>query len=293
MLIMKHAYLILAHNQPKLLQKLLACLDDENNDIYIHIDKKNKDIDISSLSGICTRSIVTVIKKYKVQWGSMSIVKAELALLKLSVPYNYDFYHFISGVDYPIKSQKYIQDFYEQNKGKNFLMFCTDEMNEYHKTRYMYYYFGVKRHNNTFTEFFYNIFNKLSLFTQKRLKIDRNKGDIKSYYGSQWCDITNNFATYLVANEKVIFKRFNHTYIPDESVFHSMLVYGGFLNTLYSDKKISNDANMREIDWERGSPYTFKEEDYNMLINSNHLFARKFDYEKHPEIIDKLTDYIK
>ena len=37
---MKHAYLILAHNEFWLLQTLIGCLDDPRNDIYVHIDQK-------------------------------------------------------------------------------------------------------------------------------------------------------------------------------------------------------------------------------------------------------------
>ena len=36
----RHAYLIMAHNQWELLAQLLATLDDERNDIYLHVDKK-------------------------------------------------------------------------------------------------------------------------------------------------------------------------------------------------------------------------------------------------------------
>ena len=36
----KHAYLIMVHNQPDLLKKLVTLLDDERNDIYIHADIK-------------------------------------------------------------------------------------------------------------------------------------------------------------------------------------------------------------------------------------------------------------
>ena len=38
----KHAYLIIAHNNFYILKKLIALIDDERNDIYIHIDKKTK-----------------------------------------------------------------------------------------------------------------------------------------------------------------------------------------------------------------------------------------------------------
>lgn len=36
---MKHAYLILAHGDFALLQCLVSALDDERNDLYVHVDK--------------------------------------------------------------------------------------------------------------------------------------------------------------------------------------------------------------------------------------------------------------
>ena len=49
----KHAYLIMAHNNFGILEKLLMLLDDQRNDIYIHIDKKVKDFDFHYFSYIC------------------------------------------------------------------------------------------------------------------------------------------------------------------------------------------------------------------------------------------------
>lgn len=37
---MKFAYLIMAHNNPSQLEVLLKLLDNSENDIYLHIDKK-------------------------------------------------------------------------------------------------------------------------------------------------------------------------------------------------------------------------------------------------------------
>ena len=37
---MKHAYLIIAHNEFEILKRLIQALDDERNDIYIHFDRK-------------------------------------------------------------------------------------------------------------------------------------------------------------------------------------------------------------------------------------------------------------
>ena len=39
---MKHAYLILAHNEFVILERLIQSIDDERNDIYIHFDGKLK-----------------------------------------------------------------------------------------------------------------------------------------------------------------------------------------------------------------------------------------------------------
>ena len=38
----RHAYMIMAHHRPDLLQHLLDALDDERNVIIVHIDKKSR-----------------------------------------------------------------------------------------------------------------------------------------------------------------------------------------------------------------------------------------------------------
>lgn len=37
---MRHAYCIIAHSNPQQLWHLIDLLDDERNDIYIHVDQK-------------------------------------------------------------------------------------------------------------------------------------------------------------------------------------------------------------------------------------------------------------
>ena len=40
----KHAYLIIAHNEPEVLRTLLAMLDDVRNDIFVHIDRRARSV---------------------------------------------------------------------------------------------------------------------------------------------------------------------------------------------------------------------------------------------------------
>ena len=46
----------------------------------------------------------------------------------------------------------------------------------------------------------------------------------------------------------------------------------------------------RFIDWNRGQPYTFKLEDFDLIMNSGCFFARKFSSKVDKNIIDKIYE---
>ena len=48
---MKHAYLILAHHEPEVLQLLLTALDDARNDIFLHMIAARRGFLLASRSG--------------------------------------------------------------------------------------------------------------------------------------------------------------------------------------------------------------------------------------------------
>ena len=56
---MKHAYLIIAHNNFYILEKLIKLIDDKRNDIYIHIDKKIRNFDFDYYNKFSYCSIPT------------------------------------------------------------------------------------------------------------------------------------------------------------------------------------------------------------------------------------------
>ena len=117
----KHAYLILAHCRPRQLRTLISLLDDPRNDIYIHIDRKAP-FGAKALEGCCVHSRVHFIEpRISVHWGGVSVMRAELALLKAAVPGHYAFYHLLSGQDLPIKSQKEMFAFFDARPDREFL----------------------------------------------------------------------------------------------------------------------------------------------------------------------------
>ena len=50
---------------------------------------------------------------------------------------------------------------------------------------------------------------------------------------------------------------------------------------------------MHKVDWNRGNPYIYRIDDYDELIHSKCMFARKFDSNVDKKIIDKLYSYVK
>ena len=134
---MKHAFLIIAHNLFDQLQILLNILDDERNDIYVHIDKK-----ISKIPSLVTsKSNLFISQKIDVRWGSRSQIEVELYLFEKAYlsNTNYSYYHLLSGVDLPIKNNDYIHSFFSQHMGYEFVGIChtnddffINRINRYH-----------------------------------------------------------------------------------------------------------------------------------------------------------------
>ena len=50
-------------------------------------------------------------------------------------------------------------------------------------------------------------------------------------------------------------------------------------------------GHMRLIDWRRGNPYVWRDEDYDELIHSDRIFARKFS-SKYMGIVRMITDAV-
>lgn len=79
----KHAYLIMAHNNFYILEKLLHLLDDPRNDIYVHIDKKVSEFDFVHYKNICEKAtVIYPSKRINVHWGTQSQVITELLLYR-------------------------------------------------------------------------------------------------------------------------------------------------------------------------------------------------------------------
>ncbi|MBS6628328.1 MAG: glycosyl transferase [Clostridiales bacterium] len=285
-----HAYLIIAHHYFDLLKQLLAALDDPRNDIYIHVDKKAASFSSEDLTRVCQNSQVTFVNRYSILWGGYSMVQAEYALLSsaLQSGKNYTYYHLLSGVDIPLVNQNDMHDFFDAHQGKEFVSFAPAEMNPTELARVQYYHFFPGRRN-----LFNRLLTKGESVLQHFLGVNRLRGRTV-YRGGQWFSITAEFAAYLLAHKKDVDKNFRHTLIPDEFFVQTLLAGSPFRKRLYYDHFDDNVlSSMRLTDWKRGNPYTFTNADYDMIVDSGCLFARKFSPEVDPTIIERLYARLK
>lgn len=283
-----HAYLIIAHDQFDLLEKLLECIDDERNDIYLHVDSKAP-FEPERIEKLVRNSRIEFIPRIHIKWGGFNMVKCEYMLLEAALESgrNYDYVHLLSGADLPLKNQDAIHRFFDENQGKEFVHFASAAPTETVLGRVRYYHFASGRRN-----FFNRFVTRSENVLQRALGVDRIK-DLKVQRGSQWFSVTGDFAKYLVSQKSFVFKQFKNTVIPDEFFVQTVMINSDFAENLYS-KSFDDDhaACMRCIDWTRGHPYTFKSEDYDELMNSGCLFARKFSMLEDKKIVKRIISTV-
>lgn len=293
----RHAYLIMAHSNFDYLKTLIKSLDDPRNDIFIHIDKKAKFTNFDLLKGAIHFSSVYYIKQRNVKWGALSGILCEIDLLKAATERDqYDYYHLLSGSDLVIKTQNEIHQFFSQNKGKEFVAFDNEQIDDQYLERVRYYYFlqdvyGRNR-KNIFMIGLY-VVDKILLSVQKLIKVNRIKeSDLIFQKGANWFSITHDFATHVIQQEKWIIKTFQYSLSGDELFLQTILINSGFKNNLCQPYRLEENLNMRLVDWSRGKPYTWRKEDYNIITNSNMFFARKIDPNLDNEIITLISGNI-
>ena len=292
---MKHAYMIIAHNEFDILEKQLRLLDDPRNDFYIHIDKKVKDFPFDTFHRFLKHSKVRYVQRQDIRWGDFSQIQCELTLLKAATKGNYDYYHLLSGVDLPLKSNDEIDAFFAANAGKEFVHFCNIE-EKHHLSDRIDRFHWMRLGNTKLHRVARRVLDIVSRNLYK-LGYRRNRDIVpKLGFGANWFSITHELAGYVLCQEKWIKGHFRWTACTDELFLQTIIVNTEQEHRLYWPQK-DNDyrANMRMIDWSRGNganPWTYRMEDYEMLIDAPFLWARKFSTRVDRQIIDAVYHYV-
>lgn len=109
--------------------------------------------------------------------------------------------------------------------------------------------------------------------------------DVKFYFGSCWVCLSGetwNWMKQYLRNHPEYTRFYKNSNCPDESFFQTLL-----MNSPYKD---NCGDYLHYVDWGEGEsrPRTLTIDDFEKLIVSDKLMARKFDIEVDREIIEKL-----
>lgn len=283
---MKVVYLIVAHKQFDLLAQIIKALKHPDIDIIIFFDKK-ADVDISEFENTVgeNENVFYLEERININWGGFSFLLALIKLLEAALSFNkYDYLSFISGQDYPIKSNAFILNYLNANRGMDFIE-----------------HFSVPRTDGEWGslggaerfECFWLIdqlgFNDSYDFCKKQ-KAENIKRivpeNLALYGGSNWMTITRACGQFIIAylkNNPHVLNFFKHVFIPEEMLFQTIVLNSDFKGRVIND-------NLRFIDWKHNGPKpkVLGMEDFDRLIKSSSHFARKFDLTVDAEIINTL-----
>ena len=281
----KHAYLIMAHTNFPQLQILINLLDHPNNDIYLHVDKRSVDFRPEMIQ--VSASTLTIIDPIRITWGGHSQIQCELNLLKASAPNHYRYYHLISGIDLPLKSQDEIHEFFEAHYPENFINFhapSNESKSFLYRIEQYHIFQDLMGRNKGLLPGLLRRANNGFIALQKLVGF-RRKQYIPPYKGTNWFSITDELAQYVLSQEALIKKQFYYSSCADEVFLHSVAMASPCRDTIVDDC-------LRAIDWDRGDPYIFRQEDVDGLLVSPNLFGRKFDSRVDAQAIDKIVAHL-
>lgn len=266
----RHAYLIIAHDNPLTLRTLLAAIDDPRNDVFLHLDRRSA-LWRHRADYATSRATLRLVESRRVDWGAFSQIDCELRLFAEARRHGpYAYYHLLSGVDLPLHSQDFIHDFFALSQGTEYIGFCS--MDEAQTRRRAHCYNVFQRHLRHLS---------LPMRLVQRLVdtfVHINKG-VAFRKGPNWVSVTEACVDCFLHERQWVERTFRHSMNGDELWKQTLLMLHPELLARVPVVADEYRQCLREIDWQRGTPYTWRPADLPQLGDSRMMFARKFSDE--------------
>lgn len=271
----------MAYKDPEQIERLVKRLYHPDFDFYIHVDKTFSMEPYEYLAEI--PNVYFTQERYQMTWASYRFIEALTRFMRqlLDSDRNYDFISAFSGQDYPVKSTQEIHNYFENNLDYSFLS-LEDQDSPWFKlceSRYKMYHMT-----------YYNFRGRyLIQYMLQKILPTRKLPFFETIYGgprATWWTLSSECANYVVryleSHPKLV--RFaKHSWAPDEFLIPTIIMNSPFKNKVILDSG-------RYIDWSEGgsNPKILTTKDQDKIIDSNKLFARKFDFSVDTKILDQL-----
>ncbi len=278
---MRQAILITAYKDIPLLRKIISYFDSDF-EVFIHIDKKCQE-DYHDLMNI---SHVHLFNKYKIAWGAFNHLKAILLLMREAYSNtDLEYFHLITGSDFPILPLAAFKDYCERYRKDNYVEHFPLPHPDWGKEG------GMDRIKYYWIQPSYRVKHRRLIYhtikIQHRLGINRSFRFFggKLYGGGTYWSVSREaieIALNYIKKHPKYLRRFHHTSIAEEIC----------LPTIWCNSNLPLTNNyMRYIDWgtEGANPKVLTENDYDKIVASGALFARKIA----SGVSDKLIETLK
>lgn len=280
---MRIAYLIMTHNTPHHLPRLIDALAHEAACFFIHLDAKSS---FHPYAGMASDRVRFINERRDVQWGDYSQVKAALALLREALQSSEEFQRFVllSGADYPLRSASFIHRFFTSHRKHEFMNVVPMPSAEANKPLERLTLFHIRRTRSLPGFWFRRILMACRLISRHRDYAHALQGR-RPFGGSAWWALTRDACSFILntaQREIHMMNFFKNTRNPDEMMFHTILA-----NSPFRAKIV---GNLTYADWRKGGPHPAVLSErhldlFRRMVSPEHdlklrqpevLFARKF-----------------
>lgn len=298
-----HAFLMPVHKQPSLVARIIREQQAPNHHFFVHVSGQVNNY-VEFVSACKDLNNVYFVDRIPVYHCGVSQVYATLILLEAAKKHSahFDYIHHTSGQDYPLRSVKQFDEFFEHTD-ESFMCFNYEKSMDYWRKIYNWhvYMYHSNGDDSWFDKLIIKIGNtKIGSKILRRWHIDHLAGSWDWY---SWSDKVVDFVDKeihknMIFGKSLLLRRFNYTCGAGEHIFATILY--PYLEEL----KIRKHYPLHFVSWnprrEVGTtyrPYNLNELDYELVINSQAFWCRKVDEIESAKLLDMIdaqrgNDYI-
>lgn len=279
---MKVGYIILAHILPEHLVRLVQRLRSDEARFFLHVDRRAP----RAVMDVVERELgaapdVMMLPRHRCQWGAFGQVEATLEGVRavLEAREKLDYAVLLTGQDYPLKPPSAIESTLEQADGRSFMSLWPARGRFLDRVR-RWHWFGT-------------VLGRRVRIPHRLLPLAVRRplpGGLAPFTGTpHWCLARGclDFIGDVMTHRPELVRSFRWTAHPDEAFFQTILMSSPLARTIVDD-------DLRYIDHPYGhaSPRVLASSDLGALLESEALFARKFDPRVDSRVLDALDAHI-
>lgn len=303
------ACIVLAYHLPRQLASLLGALRHPEIRLYLHIDRRKP---LAPFQRALTKSGLThvgLLPRHPSRWGSAQCVDAALEGLAAGVADGCSYFVLISGQDFPLRQTDGIVAFFESAGSTSYMSYMPvsestagqrgQSWHGRHRTEfYTYTVRGLRElcvprgEDVSFMSWRGRVLNE-GLRLRSAFRPPRQHPNYaRPYTGSTWWNMSRVAAQYVLGfvGEHPDFRRYHeYTLAPEELFFQSILV-----GTEFASRYEVIDDDLRFFVWPDGAPnpLVLTVDDLPSIVQSEKLFARKFDETVDQAVIGQLAEVV-